>query len=152
MIYIAFILGLWTIGDSNAGSDSPVTQAPVVVDLLADVRANPVSYVRYQRDGKWVYIKRSEYRPAVKKKFNRNQSFESTGRGRTASASATRDRANYRRSPVYASQYRSRGDWSWPGDLRTHLAGPPHYLNREACNTWSHWQLIDWHNAHHEKR
>lgn len=39
--------------------------------------------------------------------------------------------------------------WSWPGDLRQHMQGPPHNLSKEQATTMSAEELMKLHNSEH---
>lgn len=51
--------------------------------------------------------------------------------------------------PVTASMRRP-GDWTFPGELRSHLMGPPHNLPASQINVLSPNEVLDLHNSLHE--
>lgn len=42
-----------------------------------------------------------------------------------------------------------RGEWTWPGDLDSHLAGPPHYVPWDQLAQMSHGEKVALHDAQH---
>lgn len=60
-------------------------------------------------------------------------------------------KSTVRRGAVYYSAWRSYARWTWPGNLRSHMAGPPHNNDRNWCNTVDPQTLIRAHDAYHER-
>jgi len=138
--------GTWSIGDvATPKPDVPVDQPPQVrmidtVRQTVSINGETITRVirRYRDSGEMVSTAASKKNGA---QYDQSIYFDGVR--------PVRDRTEYRRSPVYSSQ-RGRGDWSFPGDLRIHLRGSPHYLDGVSCDTWTARQLLDWHNAWHE--
>lgn len=60
-----------------------------------------------------------------------------SGRARTVNKTFFTHRAGPRRAR-----------WTWPGNLRTHLQGPPHYMNTSGM-TFS--RMVQVHDSHHDR-